>query len=82
MPAADLTDEELAGLDLSSWRCAFNGAEAVSPATIAGFIARFAGCGFRRAAMMPVYGLAESSVGLAFPPLGRGVRIEQLNRAL
>ncbi|HSH13475.1 MAG TPA: AMP-binding protein [Desulfurivibrionaceae bacterium] len=76
-----ITEEELAGLDLSSWRCAFNGAEAVSPATIAGFSARFAGCGFAPTAMMPVYGLAESSVGLAFPPLGRGVRIEQLDRA-
>lgn len=77
-----ISDEELAGLDLASWRCAFNGAEAVSPATIAGFCDRFAGCGFQPTAMMPVYGLAESSVGLAFPPLGRGVRVEQLNRAL
>lgn len=77
-----ISDEELAGLDLSSWRCAFNGAEAVSPATLEGFSGRFGGCGFRSTAMMPVYGLAESSVGLAFPPLGRGVRIDRIDRAL
>ena len=47
---------------------AFNGAETVSPATMDAFIERFAPCGFRREAMMPVYGLAENSVGLAFPP--------------
>ena len=29
---------------------------------------------------MPVYGLAENSVGLAFPPLGQGVLIDQIQR--
>ncbi|MFN2368169.1 MAG: AMP-binding protein, partial [Desulfurivibrionaceae bacterium] len=74
--------EELQGIDLGSWRCAFNGAEAVSPVTIAAFIERFTPCGFRPEAMMPVYGLAESSVGLAFPPLGRGVRIDRIDRRI
>ena len=75
-----IPDDVLDGLDLSSWRVAFNGAETVSPATMDAFIERFAPCGFRREAMMPVYGLAESSVGLAFPPLGRGPRIEAVDR--
>ncbi len=69
---AKLTDAELDGLDLSCWRLAFNGAEPVSPDTLERFAARFARCGFRRQALTPVYGLAESSVGLAFPPIGRG----------
>ena len=30
--------------------------------------------------MTPVYGLAESSVGLAFPPLGRGPLIDRIRR--
>ena len=30
--------------------------------------------------MSPVYGLAENSVGLAFPPLGRGPLIERIDR--
>ena len=73
-------DAELDGLDLSSWRLAYNGAEPVSPATIERFAERFAPCGFRRTAITPVYGLAESSVGLAFPPLGRGPLIDRVKR--
>jgi len=73
-------DAELEGLDLSSWRLAFNGAEPVSPATIDRFAERFAPYGLRRDAITPVYGLAESSVGLAFPPLGRGPLIDRIGR--
>ena len=76
-----IDDEALAGIDLSSWRCAFNGAEAVSPPVLEAFMKRFAPCGFRREALMPVYGLAESSVGLAFPPLNRGPLIDRVKRA-
>ncbi len=75
-----ISDAELEGLDLSSWRLAFNGAEPVSPMTIERFTERFAPNGFRRDAMAPVYGLAESSVGLAFPPLGRGPLIDRVDR--
>ena len=35
---------------------------------------------FRAQAMAPVYGLAESSVGLAFPPLGRPPVIDRVDR--
>jgi len=70
----------LAELDLSSWRAAFNGAEAVSPDTLENFCSRFDRCGFRKEAMMPVYGLAENSVGLAFPPLNRGPLIDRISR--
>jgi 1-acyl-sn-glycerol-3-phosphate acyltransferase len=75
-----LEDEQLQGLDLSSWRAAFNGAEAVSPETVVQFPERFGPFGFRADAMMPVYGLAECSVGLAFPPLDQGVRIDHIQR--
>lgn len=75
-----IPDAALEGLDLSSWRVAFNGAEAVSPKTLDGFYSRFAESGFRREAMMPVYGLAENCVGLAFPPLDRGPNIDHIDR--
>lgn len=75
-----LGDDELEGLDLSSWRIAFNGAEPVSPLTISSFCRRFERFGFRAAAMAPVYGLAESAVGLAFPPLERGPLIDRIQR--
>ena len=78
---AKIGDAEIERLDLSSWRLAFNGAEPVSPETLERFAARFARCGFRREALTPVYGLAESSVGLAFPPLARGPWVEAVDRA-
>jgi 1-acyl-sn-glycerol-3-phosphate acyltransferase len=75
-----VSDEVLGRLDLSSWRLALNGAEPVSPGTLAAFAERFARCGLRKEALTPVYGLAESSVGLAFPPPGRGPRIDLILR--
>jgi acyl-CoA synthetase (AMP-forming)/AMP-acid ligase II len=76
-----LSDEDLEGLDLSSWRAAFNGAEPVSPETLSNFSQRFKAYGFTEKAMMPVYGLAESTVGLAFPPLSRGPVIDRIERS-
>lgn len=74
-------DDQIGEVDLSCWRIALNGAEAVSPETIRSFAERFAGHGFRPEAMTPVYGLAEAAVGLTFPPLGRGPRIDTIARA-
>jgi acyl carrier protein len=75
-----IDDGELAGLDLSSWRIAFNGAEAVSPDTMVRFQERFARYGLRPEAMTPVYGLAECAVGLLFPPIGRAAGIDHIRR--
>jgi len=81
MCARRIPDEELAGLDLSCWRLAANGAEPVSAQTLTRFAERFAPYGFSAAALAPVYGLAECTVGLAVPPPGRGARIERVERA-
>ena len=75
-----IPDAALEGLDLSSWRCALNGAEPVNPDTLERFAKRFARCGFRREALMPVYGLAENSVALCFPPVLRGPRLDRVAR--
>lgn len=75
-----IDDRAIEGLDLSSWRMAFNGAEPVSPDTIVNFQRRFARYGLRPEAIAPVYGLAESAVGLAFPPPGRGPIIDYIKR--
>lgn len=77
----NVRDEDIVNLDLSSLRMMVNGAEPVSPATIRRFAERFERFGFQPEAMAPVYGLAECSVGLAFPPPGRGPIIERINRA-
>jgi 1-acyl-sn-glycerol-3-phosphate acyltransferase len=78
--ARRISDAALEGLDLSSWRCALSGAEPVHPETLERFADRFAPYGFRREALMPVYGLAESSVALCFPPPGRGPVIDAVAR--
>ncbi len=75
-----ISDEEIEELDLSSWRLAFNGAEFVSPDTIKRFTMRLQSIGFRPETMMPVYGLAESSVGLAFPSPGEKPVIDCVQR--
>ena len=78
--ARKIADADLAGLDLSSWRAALNGAEAVLPGTIDRFAARFAPVGFRPDAMRPVYGLAEGSLCVTAPPPGRVPPVARLDR--
>ncbi|MDQ2694905.1 MAG: AMP-binding protein [Pseudomonadota bacterium] len=78
----NIKDEELEGLDLSSWRLAFNGAEPVSPDTLEAFNRRFARWGLRPETLFPVYGLAESSVGLTIPVPGRVAPVDRLRRDL
>ncbi len=79
--ARRLTDSDVTGLDLSSLRIAFNGAEPVYPDTLQRFDRRFAPYGFRAEAMTPVYGLAEAAVGLTFPPMGRGPIVDGIDRS-
>jgi len=77
---AKIDDAAIAGLDLGSWRLAFNGAEAISATTLTSFSQRFAPFGFRPQTMYPVYGLAENSVALAFPAPGSTPRIDTVRR--
>ena len=81
LAAAKISDDESKGLNLSAWRAALNGAEPVLPATLDRFAARFAACGFRREAFLPVYGLAEASLAVTIPPVGRGPLVDHLERA-
>jgi len=75
-----IPDEELEGLDLGSWRFAFNGAEPVSADTLAAFEERFSRWNFRKNVIAPVYGLAEASVGLAFTPPGEPWQVDLIDR--
>ena len=61
-------DEELQGVDLSSWQLALNGAEPVSPETLRRFAERFAPFGLREDALLPVYGLSEAALAVTFSP--------------
>lgn len=65
-----ILDEELEGVDLSSWQTAFNGAEPVRAATLHQFSQRFAHVGFRHAAFLPCYGMAETTLIVSGGPQG------------
>lgn len=60
--AQKVSDEQLATLDLSSWRLAFCGAEPVRRQTLDRFAERFRPSGFRRSSLLPCYGLAEATL--------------------
>ena len=77
--ARKISEAERAGLDLSRWRVAYNGAEPVRKGTLDRFAAAFAGCGFSPEAFYPCYGLAEATLFAAggVPETGaRAIRFE------
>lgn len=57
-----ITDDQLTGIDLSSWELAFNGAEPVRPETLHKFAERFGPYGFDIKAFYPCYGMAETTL--------------------
>jgi fatty-acyl-CoA synthase len=59
-------DKDLEGLDLSSIRVAGCGAEPINPRVMREFATRFASCGFNANALMPAYGMAESTLAITF----------------
>jgi acyl-CoA synthetase (AMP-forming)/AMP-acid ligase II/acyl carrier protein len=66
-----LGDRSIDGLDLSSVRLIFNGAEPISASLCEEFLTRMEPAKLKRTAMLPVYGLAEASLAMTFPPLAR-----------
>ncbi len=70
----------LTGIDLSKVRLIFNGAEPISVPLCERFLQAMAPFGLRRQAMYPVYGLAEASLAVSFPPPGREYRTVSVDR--
>ncbi len=77
--AQRVSDADLEGVDLSSWRLALCGAEPVSAAVMRRFGERFARFGFDPRALMPVYGLAEAALAVTFTPPGRELRTVEVD---
>ncbi|HSF42104.1 MAG TPA: amino acid adenylation domain-containing protein, partial [Thermoanaerobaculia bacterium] len=73
--ARKVSPADLAGLDLSRWNVAFNGAEPVRPETLERFATTFAPAGFRREAFYPCYGLAEGTLFAAGGLCGRAPEV-------
>lgn len=57
---------DLKGLDLSRLRAALNGSEPVHRTTLEAMAKKFGPVGLSPAAQLPVYGLAEATLGVAF----------------
>jgi acyl-CoA synthetase (AMP-forming)/AMP-acid ligase II len=60
--ADKISDQEMQGVDLSTWEIAFNGAEPIRASTLNAFSKRFEKFGFRRSALLPCYGMAETTL--------------------
>ncbi len=75
-----LGDRPVDGLDLSSVRLIFNGAEPISVSLCDEFLRRMTPARLAPAAMYPVYGLAEASLAVTFPKPGTGYRRLHLDR--
>ncbi len=75
-----LGDRRLEGVDLSTLRLIYNGAEPISVELCKEFMDRLAYTGLRREAMYPVYGLAEASLAVTLPKLGAEFRWMRVNR--
>lgn len=76
----NITDEELAALDLSRLKAVYCGAEPVRPSTLERFAKRFAAAGFNPAALGPCYGLAEATVLVSGKPHDEAAFSTQVDR--
>jgi acyl-CoA synthetase (AMP-forming)/AMP-acid ligase II/acyl carrier protein len=75
-----LGDRPVDGLDLANVRLIFNGAEPISVSLCNEFLTRLQPARLKRAAMFPVYGLAEASLAVTFPTPGAALHTCQLDR--
>ncbi|PIM73226.1 polyketide synthase [Streptomyces sp. JV178] len=76
-----VTDAQLEGLDLSTWRTACNGAEPVRAETLQAFTERFGPHGFRAETMFPCYGMAETTLLVTGTPKTRGALLREVDAA-
>jgi len=79
--ARRVTDDQRRTLDLSGWESALAGGEPVRASTLERFCVAFALAGFRREALLPGYGLAESTVMVTAGPVNHGPAIRRLDAA-
>jgi fatty-acyl-CoA synthase len=69
-------------LDLASLSLALSGAEPVDPRAVEAFVAAASPQGFSSGAVFPAFGMAETAIGAAFPPRGRGMVCDAVDRVV
>jgi acyl-CoA synthetase (AMP-forming)/AMP-acid ligase II len=72
--------KKMPGLDLSSLRLIFNGAEPISLELSNQFLDEMAPLGLKKHTMFPVYGLAEASLAVSFPVPGQTMKPVYVDR--
>ncbi len=75
-------ETHLQTLDLRCLRLIFNGAEPIAVAVMRQFMNTLAPCGLDPCAMFPVYGMAEASLAVSFPPLASQPLVHAVARRL
>jgi len=75
-----LGDKTLDNVELSHVRVLYNGAEPISVSLIEQFLDVMKDYGLQRETMFTVYGLAEATLAVAFPPQGEMYRAIHLDR--
>ncbi|OBI82184.1 fatty acyl-AMP ligase [Mycobacterium sp. E740] len=68
--------------DLSSLRWALSGAEQVDPQDVDDLCEAGAPFGLRREAIVPAYGMAETTVAVSFSECGRGMAVDEVDADL
>jgi fatty-acyl-CoA synthase len=69
-------------IDLSSLSIALSGAEPVDPKAVEEFVAAAEPFGFRAGSVFPAFGMAEVAIGGSFPPRGRGLVCDTVDRVV
>ena len=59
-------------LDLSHWRMAGIGGDAIKPSDLQSFVEAYQPHGFKESSFLPSYGMAELTLGMTFTKLGAG----------
>ena len=79
LAAKRLKSRDLESLDLSCLRVAGCGAEPIHAETLRSFARALAPAGFRETALLPSYGMAESTLAITFHPLGTPMRVDRVD---
>jgi fatty-acyl-CoA synthase len=69
-----ISDDQLEGLDFSTWQAAIAAAERLDPKVLSTFARRLEPHGFRRTMFVPAYGLAEGTLAVSGGTLGTTTR--------
>jgi len=77
-----ILDEEVAKLDLSSWKVALCGAETVVPKTMDDFSNKFKKANFDPLILTPVYGLAEATLAVSFSDILKPMKWTEFDQDL